>query len=161
MGIAKRWPRRLFLGSSVGRAAGCYPPCRKFDSCPGSFSGSTHPPPHPSHPPARKNGSPGVWRFGPTHTEFSDARPSGSAISVSRESFRGPKGTLKVATAPRNLWPKVSESLIHTPPKVNTPVAFGTRMRRYEITRVVSGLLVRHGCDAALRAEECVVDSFL
>ena len=48
-------------------------------------------------------------------------------VSVSRESIWGPKGTLKVPSAPRNFGPKLSDSLINNPPKVNRLVPFGAR----------------------------------
>ena len=48
-------------------------------------------------------------------------------LSVSRETDRGPQGTLKVPSEPRNLVPKLSESLVNRGLKVNNPVPFGPR----------------------------------
>ena len=53
--------------------------------------------------------------------------PSGPALSVSRETNRGPKGAAKVPTEPQNLAPKLSKSLVNNPLRVNKPVAFGPR----------------------------------
>ena len=83
-------------------------------------------PPHQSTPGAERLAT-GRYAFPAFVRRVFDARRFHPVLSVSRENFRGPKATLKVASAHRNLGPKVSKSLINTPPKVNTLVAFGVR----------------------------------
>ena len=46
-------------------------------------------------------------------------------LSISTETNRGPRGTLRVPSAPRNLAPKLSESLVNRGLGVNNAVPFG------------------------------------
>ena len=66
-------------------------------------------------------------RFDALPTRVSADLAAGRELSVSRETDRGPKPTLKVASAPRKLGPKLSKSLFNGPPPVSGPVGFGVR----------------------------------
>ncbi len=54
------------------------------------------------------------FRFDASPATTCDASPAARALSVSRETNRGAEGTFRVAFAPRNLGPKLSDSRVNT-----------------------------------------------
>jgi hypothetical protein len=86
-------------------------------------------------PATRVNAQPreiGHWAFRfypPFSQEFPLTCEPSKEPPFRRETVRGAKATLKVATGAQKLRPKLSNSLVNNPRGVNKPVAFARRMQ--------------------------------
>jgi hypothetical protein len=94
---------------------------------PGCVRGAGIPVPKLTDPPvnARRRESPSrCFAFSGFLRRVSADPTGGRILSVSKETNRGPKPTLKVGSAPRNLGQELSESLINNASGFNNPVGF-------------------------------------
>jgi hypothetical protein len=68
------------------------------------------------------------------------------ALSVSRDAERRAESTIMVATGPRNLGPKLSESLINRPLRVNRQISVRTEISLPSIRARLTQAPLNHGC---------------